>query len=357
VKLSVVIPALNEEQCIGDVLREIPIAELGDMDYEVEVIVVDNGSVDSTARVACMHRATVVMQPMRGYGNAYKAGFAYATGDVVATGDADLTYPFADLPKILRLMQARQLEFVTTDRLSGLRSGAMSRSHVFGNWLLSLATKVLFGWPHKDSQSGMWIFKRYVWDALDVRSSGMPFSQELKIEAFVRGFKCEEVEIDYRARAGEAKLNTITDGLGNIAQLVVKRISLGLVPVRSAAGLGGSGVGCQDVRPLTAPSPLENDVVNPVWEERWYDFGAHSHSAAREQRHDVPLPALEQVTMSAASTTEPRAMVVWRAERRRRPRSEHASVHATPRSRQANRRRPSPGYPVDAANESWVSQN
>ena len=54
-KLSVVIPALNEEHGIGDVLKEIPIAELADMDYEVEVIVVDNGSVDSTAHVACVH--------------------------------------------------------------------------------------------------------------------------------------------------------------------------------------------------------------------------------------------------------------------------------------------------------------
>ena len=132
-KLSVVIPALNEEHSIADVLQEIPISELRDMDYDVELIVVDNGSADCTAHVACVHGASVVVQPVRGYGNAYRAGFAYATGDVVATGDADLTYPFADLPEILTLMEQRDLEFVTTDRLSGLRDGVMTRSHIFGN--------------------------------------------------------------------------------------------------------------------------------------------------------------------------------------------------------------------------------
>ena len=132
-RLSVVIPALNEEHSIADVLQEIPIVELSAIDYDVELIVVDNGSADCTAHVACVHGASVVVQPVRGYGNAYRAGFACATGDVVATGDADLTYPFADLPEILTLMEQRDLEFVTTDRLSGLRDGVMTRSHIFGN--------------------------------------------------------------------------------------------------------------------------------------------------------------------------------------------------------------------------------
>ena len=325
-RLSVVIPALNEEHGIGDVLREIPVAGLRDMGYEVEVIVVDNGSVDSTARVACVHGATVVMQPMRGYGNAYKAGFAYATGDVVATGDADLSYPFSDLPKILERMERCDLEFVTTDRLSGLKAGVMTRSHVLGNWLLSLVTKVLFGWPYKDSQSGMWIFRRYVWDGLVVRSSGMPFSQELKVEAFVKGFKCDEVPIDYRARAGKAKLNTISDGLGNIAQLVMKRISLALVPERSTDAIGVGAPRGQDTQPdRSAPCLLVDDITDPVWEERWYDFRAQSESSARDQGPVSPLHALKDVTTSAARTCEPGRLVVWRPERRHWPRGEPAS--------------------------------
>jgi len=101
----------------------------------------------------------------------------------------------------------------------------MSISHVFGNWVLSLVTKVLFGWPFRDSQSGMWIFKRSILKKIDVRSGGMPFSQELKIEAYIKGFKCTEIPIEYRVRTGDVKLNVIGDGLGNIAKLFKKRFT------------------------------------------------------------------------------------------------------------------------------------
>lgn len=225
--LSIVIPALNEELAIGPVIREIPIEKLKKMGYSVEVLVIDNGSKDKTPHIARSHGAKVIIQPIRGYGNAYKAGFANATGDIIATGDADLTYPFTILPKALKLLEKEKLDFINTDRLTTLQKDVMESSHILGNWILTLGTKVLFKWPFKDSQSGMWIFKRQIWSHLDVRSSGMPFSQELKIEAHIRGFKCAEMPVDYRARAGEVKLNTISDGFGNIRHLLKKRLQVG----------------------------------------------------------------------------------------------------------------------------------
>src|SRR5437016_6185597 len=179
-KITVVIPALNEEQGIGLVLKEIPVSKLMNMGYETEVMVIDNGSKDKTRHIARQHGATVIIQPVRGYGNAYKAGFANATGDIIATGDADLTYPFADLPKIIKKMELEGLEFINTNRLKYVDPTVMTPSHIFGNWLLTTITKILFDLPFVDSQSGMWIFKSYIWEYLDVRSSGMPFSQELK---------------------------------------------------------------------------------------------------------------------------------------------------------------------------------
>jgi glycosyltransferase involved in cell wall biosynthesis len=230
--LSVVIPALNEEHGIGDVLKEIPVKKLKELGYDTEVLVIDNGSKDKTPHIARSHGAKVIIQPIRGYGNAYKAGFANATGEIIATGDADMTYPFSILPDIIHMIEDEGYEFINTDRLSTLRNEVMEGSHVWGNQLLSIATRVLFNWPYNDSQSGMWIFKREIWQDLDVRSSGMPFSQELKIEAFVRGFNCTEIPIEYRARAGEVKLNTIKDGIGNITHLIRKRIQLGIAPER-----------------------------------------------------------------------------------------------------------------------------
>ena len=223
-KVTIVIPALNEEQAIGSVIKEIPIDKLKKMGYGVEIMVIDNGSTDKTKYIANNHGAKVIVQPIKGYGNAYKAGFANATGNIIATGDADLTYPFSDLPKIIKKMEDENLDFITTDRLTNLQPGVMSRSHHFGNLLLQLITKILFGLPCKDSQSGMWIFKRSIWSKLNVKSSGMPFSQELKIEAYKKGFKCAEVPIVYRARVGEVKLTTFKDGFGNMLHLIKKSI-------------------------------------------------------------------------------------------------------------------------------------
>ena len=225
-KISVVIPALNEEAGIGLVINQIPVEQLHRAGYDVEVIVVDNASTDNTAAVATAHGAKVVFQPERGYGNAYKAGFNNATGDIIVTGDADMTYPFDDTLRLVRILEDNNLDFLNTDRLSELKGKAMKTSHIVGNWGLSVTTRVLFRWPFKDSQSGMWIFKRSIWSELHVCHAGMPFSQELKVDAFSRGFKCAEVPIEYRSRVGEVKLNAIRDGLLNISQLFIKYLNL-----------------------------------------------------------------------------------------------------------------------------------
>jgi glycosyltransferase involved in cell wall biosynthesis len=224
-KITVVIPALNEEQGIGSVLKEIPTSRLIDLGYETEVLVIDNGSKDKTGHIARQHGATVIIQPVRGYGNAYKAGFANASGDIIATGDADLTYPFEDLPEIIETMERDNLDFISTNRLRYVNPEVMTPSHIFGNQLLSTMTKLLFKSPFVDSQSGMWIFRREIWDRLDVKSSGMSFSQELKIEAHLRGFKCAEVPIKYRIRAGETKLDTFRDGGKVMLQIFQKRLA------------------------------------------------------------------------------------------------------------------------------------
>jgi glycosyltransferase involved in cell wall biosynthesis len=224
--LSIIIPALNEEKGIGSVIKEIPLQKLKEIGYNTEILVIDNGSKDNTKHIAKSHGATVIIQPVRGYGNAYKAGFENASGDIIATGDADLTYPFKDLPQILLHMEENSIDFINTNRLKYVDKQVMKQSHIFGNWLLTTITKILFNSPFIDSQSGMWIFKRHIWKELNVYSSGMSFSQELKIEAFIRGFKCSEVPILYRTRAGDSKLNTFKDGSKVILHLFYKKITI-----------------------------------------------------------------------------------------------------------------------------------
>ncbi|MCT9082291.1 glycosyltransferase family 2 protein [Streptomyces fulvoviolaceus] len=222
--LSIVIPALNEAENLPTVMASVPRRELAEAGWEVEVIVVDNASTDDTAAVARSLGAIVVSQPMRGYGNAYQAGFDAAAGDVIATGDADCTYPFDALPHLLHIMDARQAEFMTTNRLGVENRQAMKPSHTVANHALSALSRALFRNGLRDSQSGMWIFQRHVWAAIDVRSPGMAFSQEIKNAATRAGFRCLEVPIEYRVRGGEVKLNALPDGVANLRQLFEHKI-------------------------------------------------------------------------------------------------------------------------------------
>jgi glycosyltransferase involved in cell wall biosynthesis len=252
--VSVVIPAYNEQENIPQTIAAIPVERLRAAGWGVEVLVVDNGSTDRTGTVARSHGAKVIVQPVRGYGNAYKAGFANCTGDVIATGDADLTYPFEILPDALRRLDADGLDFITTDRLATLDPESMTRSHVWGNHALSFVTRTLFDVPFRDSQSGMWIFHRRVLGRIRLRSGGMAFSQELKVEAYRQGFRCAEMPIAYFPRGGETKNRTLRDGIGNLGQLIAARLRPGTTMVAALA----------EPDPLGATVPLPPVPLPPV---------------------------------------------------------------------------------------------
>ncbi|QNP62933.1 glycosyltransferase family 2 protein [Streptomyces genisteinicus] len=222
--LSIVMPALNEAPNLPRVMATMPLERLRADGWDTEVLVVDNASTDGTGDVARSLGARVVEQPARGYGNAYHAGFAAAEGDVIATGDADCTYPFDALPYLLRILVAQDVEFMTTDRLGRANRHAMCLSHRIGNHVLSAMSRGLFRNGLHDSQSGMWIFRRRIWRDLDVRATGMVFSQEIKNSATLSGYRCLEVPIEYRKRAGEVKLHALRDGTAEILQLIEHRI-------------------------------------------------------------------------------------------------------------------------------------
>lgn len=225
--LTLVIPAYNEEKAIKTVVKSIPLDKLKAIGYDTDILVIDNNSKDKTGHLARESGAKVIVQPVQGYGNAYKAGFANATGDIIATGDADCTYPFDILPEVLLMMERKNLDFINTNRLKNVHKDNMHWTHQFGNWFLLTISKMLWwGYPFNDSQSGMWIFKRKIWSKLHVKSSGMPFSQEIKVEAFKKGFKCGEVDISYGARVGEVKLRGLRDAVGNTVHLFVKKFRL-----------------------------------------------------------------------------------------------------------------------------------
>jgi histidinol-phosphate phosphatase family protein len=222
-QISVVIPALNEKDGIEKTVRAIPKFELENMGYTVQALVVDNNSNDGTGELARHAGAVVVHELVRGYGSAFKAGFANAAGDIIVTADADGTYPLEDIPRLVKILEDDNLDFVTTNRFGLMIDGAMSFRNKVGNAILSTTMAVLFQINVKDSQSGMWIFKKDLLKEL-VLTSNTPLSQEIKIEAF-HFAKCrwKEVLIKYKPRAGKVKLGGWKVGFGNLLHLFKKR--------------------------------------------------------------------------------------------------------------------------------------
>jgi glycosyltransferase involved in cell wall biosynthesis len=226
-RVSIVIPTLEEEGGIGPTLEALDRPAFAERGWDVEVVVVDGDSKDRTREEAERHGARVVVEPRRGYGRAYKTGFAAASGDVIVTGDADGTYPFDQAHTFVDLLLREDLDFLTCDRYADLADGAMSAKHRLGNWILSTAARTLFAIHLRDSQSGMWVIRRSALNRLDVdgMADGMAFSQELKIRAIrVFGPRFREVPAGLRPRIGEPVLSSWRDGWGNLRGLVRLRL-------------------------------------------------------------------------------------------------------------------------------------
>ena len=220
-RLSIIIPTMNEEGSIGLVIDEIRKNLPASLNYEI--LVVDTDSKDKTRDIAASKGAKVIEESRRGYGRAYKTGFERASGEIIATLDADMTYPADRIADLMGRLESEKLDFITTNRFAELQPGAMRGVHRFGNWILSVTTRLLFRIKLKDSQSGMWVFRKDILPKLDLVSDGMSMSEELKIEAF-RKAKAREFPIKYSPRIGDVKLNSWGDGTRNLRFLISKKL-------------------------------------------------------------------------------------------------------------------------------------
>ena len=217
--ITVIIPCLNEEQGIEQVLRRMP-------PFVDQVIVVDNGSTDRTSDVAKSLGAEVIREEVRGYGRSYKKGFSCATGDIIVTLDGDHSYPPDAISYLLEAFLHLEVDFLNASRFPVRDRKAMSFKHKFGNFILSIAMSLLYFRWVRDSQSGMWVFRRSILESMTLESDSMAFSEEIKIEALKSpDVRFAEISIQYSSRLGEIKLNPWRDGFNNLFFLVKKRFS------------------------------------------------------------------------------------------------------------------------------------
>ncbi|MDQ6931188.1 MAG: glycosyltransferase family 2 protein [Candidatus Eremiobacteraeota bacterium] len=196
-RVSVVIPALNEEASIGKVIAELPAGIF-------EIIVADNGSTDGTARRARQAGARVVSEPISGYGRACTAGArAVSEGtQILAFLDGDGSDDAAFLPNLLEPILSGNYDFVIGSRVRGEReAGSMSVAQLLAGKIAGIIMELLYGVRYTD----MCPFRAIRYDeflALDMSERTYGWNVEMQMKAALRGLRILELPVSHRLRSG-----------------------------------------------------------------------------------------------------------------------------------------------------------
>ncbi|HOG46437.1 MAG TPA: glycosyltransferase family 2 protein [Anaerolineae bacterium] len=253
-KLSVVIPAWNEQEAITTVVERILAAAEGLRQRagvtDLEVLVVDDGSSDGTAQAVarfaagCTQRRKRVRllqhEANRGYGAALQTGFAAAGGSLLAFLDADCTYPPEHLPELCRsLLHAPEVDLVLGDRLHS-HASQMPLVRRIGNALFAAMVGLLTRRPAVDCCSGMRVMHASTWRALGPLPTGLDFTPAMTVRALLSGVTIGQVVIPYYERVGRSKLSVLRDGVRFVRTIVREAHECDPGRIWAATGLAGA---------------------------------------------------------------------------------------------------------------------
>ena len=210
--IKVIIPAFNEQNSVGKVVRDIPKHLVN------EVIVVNNASTDDTEVNARREGATVINEPRQGYGFACLKGIDYVKSDrnqipdIIVFIDADYSdYP-EELPALLKPIQEEDADLVIGSRALGNREkGAMTFPQIFGNWLATNLLQLFYGVKFTDLGPFRAI-KYQSLIALDMKDTTYGWTVEMQLKAAKQQLKCVEVPVTYRKRIGFSKISGTVKG-------------------------------------------------------------------------------------------------------------------------------------------------
>ncbi len=211
-RISLVIPTLNEEKTIGECIRRAKEA-LESLGFDYEIIVSDSSD-DSTPEIARKLGAKVVFPDRRGYGYAYLYALRFAKGDIIVMGDGDGTYDFSEIPKLLEPLIIGEADFVLGSRFKGnIHKNAMPWLHRYiGNPILTWFTNFFFKTGVSDAHSGFRAIKRDAFERMKLSCTGMEFATEMVVKAKLSGLRISEVPINYYPRVAESNLRSFRDG-------------------------------------------------------------------------------------------------------------------------------------------------
>lgn len=210
-KISVIIPAFNEENGIGQVIQEIP------KDIITEIIVVNNASTDNTEKVAAQNGAIVLREATPGYGRACLKGINYLSRsdtppDIVVFLDADHSdYP-EEIKELIKPIIENGVDLVIGSRALGTKErGSMTPQQIFGNWLATRLLKIVYGVTFTDLGPFRAIrYSKLI--ELNMQDKTYGWTVEMQLKAAKQGFKCQEVPVRYRRRIGFSKISGTVKG-------------------------------------------------------------------------------------------------------------------------------------------------
>jgi glycosyltransferase involved in cell wall biosynthesis len=204
--IKVIIPAFNEENGVGQVIREIP------TDIISEIVVVNNASTDQTERIAKEAGATVLREPVPGYGRACLKGIDYLSKytpppDIVVFLDADHSdYP-EEIRKLILPILDENADLVIGSRALGRKEkGSMTPQQIFGNWLATRLLKLFYNVKFTD----LGPFRAIRFSALvelNMQDKTYGWTVEMQLKAAKKKMKCVEIPVGYRRRIGFSKIS------------------------------------------------------------------------------------------------------------------------------------------------------
>jgi dolichol-phosphate mannosyltransferase len=224
-KLSIIIPVYNEEASIRTVLKKLE--ELDLSPWKKEIIVVDDGSRDKTAKllkeiIPTMEEAKVLQHKKnKGKGAAVQTGMSEANGEYILIQDADLEYNPSDIPSLLAPIDKMKSQVVYGTRLNRLPNFRREERtprfflHYLGNRSLSLLLSLLYKHTLTDIETGYKVFPKKAVTKMKLYSRGFEFEPEITIKLLKKGYTIHEVPITTNPRGYEKgkKLRTIPDGI------------------------------------------------------------------------------------------------------------------------------------------------
>lgn len=209
-KISVIIPAYNEEKAIANVIREIP-------KIVSEIIVVNNNSTDNTGGIAFENGATVLSEKRKGYGYACLKGLEYISHqktkpDIVVFIDGDYSdYP-EELHKIIAPILNQNVDFVVGARVSNLREkGSMTPQQIFGNSLATFLMKLFFNSKFTDLGPFRAIKYSTLLD-LDMQDKTYGWTVEMQLKVLKKRIPYTEIPVRYKNRIGVSKVSGTVKG-------------------------------------------------------------------------------------------------------------------------------------------------